>query len=296
MWNASDYVPQFNFKIAHIAGSVNTAADFLSRSESKVTEKIHLHIREDVQTTPSEVTRSSSDVADQEHFFFTQADDEDETEEQSLEKKEQSRKKATEWAAREEPSSMKPSIKENTKIDGNTTSYSIHEIKAKARIRVEQDVDLVLKNSKFEILGQPYVEVLLTTDNGLKHYKANDDRIILKYGLLFQKYYGETGNIKYYQILTPKQLVDEVLWSLHGEFGRHPGITKTIISYRQKIYYPNMAKLIRQWVKSCEREQCIRESRVDQPCRIRVNTSQHQKKPCKLIWFPNYPRLVAMKT
>ena len=30
LWNACDYVLQFNFKIAHIAGSVNTAADFLS--------------------------------------------------------------------------------------------------------------------------------------------------------------------------------------------------------------------------------------------------------------------------
>ena len=31
LWNACDYVLQFNFKIAHNAGSVNTAADFLSR-------------------------------------------------------------------------------------------------------------------------------------------------------------------------------------------------------------------------------------------------------------------------
>ena len=37
--NACDYVLQFNFKIAHIAGSVNTAADFLSRLELKVTER-----------------------------------------------------------------------------------------------------------------------------------------------------------------------------------------------------------------------------------------------------------------
>ena len=73
--------------------------------------------------------------------------------------------------------------------------------------------------------------------------------------------HGETGNIKNYQILIPKQLVDEVLWSLHGEFGKHPGITKTINAYRQKYYYPNMAKLICQWVMSCK--QCIRESRAD---------------------------------
>ena len=49
--NACEYVLQFNFKITHIAVSVNTAADFLSRLELKVTEKIHLKIREDVQTT-----------------------------------------------------------------------------------------------------------------------------------------------------------------------------------------------------------------------------------------------------
>ena len=48
LWNACDYVLQFNFKMAHIAGSVNTSADFLSRLELKVTEKIYLKIREDV--------------------------------------------------------------------------------------------------------------------------------------------------------------------------------------------------------------------------------------------------------
>ena len=51
LWNACDYVLQFNFKIAHIAGSVNTAADFLSWLELKATEKICLKIREGIQTT-----------------------------------------------------------------------------------------------------------------------------------------------------------------------------------------------------------------------------------------------------
>ena len=68
LWNACDYVLQSNFKIAHITGSVNTAADFLSRLELKVTEKIRLKIREDVQTTPIEVTTSSSDIADEEQI------------------------------------------------------------------------------------------------------------------------------------------------------------------------------------------------------------------------------------
>ena len=137
-------------------------------------------------------------------------------------------------------------------------------IKANARIRVEQDVDLVLKNMKLKILGQPYDEVLITTDSRYKYYKANEDRIILKdvlFSLLFRKYFGETGSVKYYQLLIPKQLVKEVLHSLHGEVGKHPGLFKTIIAYREKLYFPKMAQQIREWVMSCE--QCIRKSRID---------------------------------
>ena len=87
LWNACDYVLQFNFKIAQFAGSVNTAADLFSRLELKVTEKMHFKIRKDVQTTPIEVSTSSSDVADEEQFFFTQPDSQDETEEKIIQRK-----------------------------------------------------------------------------------------------------------------------------------------------------------------------------------------------------------------
>ena len=260
LWNACDYVLQFNFKKAQIAGSINTAAHFLSRLELKVTEKIHLKIRDDVQTTPIEASTFSSDVADDEQFFLTQADGQDETEEQILQRKKQSQNKAAEWVVNREPSSMKPNVKEFTKIDGNTTSFSVNGIKANAQIRVKKDADLVLRNLELKLLSQSYEHVLLTTDKRFKHYKANEVRIILKDELRFRKYYGETGSVKYYQILTPKQLVNEVLRSLDGEFGKHPGITKTIIAFREKYYYPNVAQLFREWVMSCE--QCLKKSRI----------------------------------
>ena len=82
------------------------------------------------------MSTSSSDVADEEQFFFKQADSQDETEEQILQRKQQSQQKAAEWVVNQEPSSMKPSIKEFTKIDGNTTSYYINGNKASSRIRV----------------------------------------------------------------------------------------------------------------------------------------------------------------
>ena len=93
LWNACDNVLQFNFKTTYIAGSVSTATKYFFRLELKVTEKFHLKIQEAVQTTPIEVTSSSSNVTDEEEIFFTQARGKHETEEQILQRKEQSLKK-----------------------------------------------------------------------------------------------------------------------------------------------------------------------------------------------------------
>ena len=105
--DACDYVLQFNFKIAHIVSSVKTATDFLSKLELKVAEKILLKIREDTQTTCIEINTFSSDVTDEEQFFFTQANSEDESEEQTLERKEQPRENAKQYVANEEQPSLK---------------------------------------------------------------------------------------------------------------------------------------------------------------------------------------------
>ena len=65
---------QVTIEKAHIAGSVNTPADFFSTLELKVTEKIRLKIKKDIQRTPIESTTFSSDVADEDQFIFTEAD------------------------------------------------------------------------------------------------------------------------------------------------------------------------------------------------------------------------------
>ena len=45
LWNACDYVLQFNFHIMHVAGTQNTAADFLSRIDLNRKERVELKIR-----------------------------------------------------------------------------------------------------------------------------------------------------------------------------------------------------------------------------------------------------------
>ena len=50
LWNTWDYVLQYNFVIAHVAGTMNTAADSLSRTEVDPTEKLEVTIRNDIHT------------------------------------------------------------------------------------------------------------------------------------------------------------------------------------------------------------------------------------------------------
>ena len=111
------------------------------------------------------MTTSSSDVADEEPFFFTQADNNDESKEQTFELNEQSRQNARQCVAKEEPSSLKTSVKDSTKIDGNTTSFSINGIKANERRRVERVIHLVFKKMRLKILGQRDDEVFVVIDS-----------------------------------------------------------------------------------------------------------------------------------
>ena len=69
LWNACDYVSQYNFVIAHVAGSMNTAADFLSRTEVNPIEKFEMSIRNDTQTKAIEVSIQSTGIVEEEQIY-----------------------------------------------------------------------------------------------------------------------------------------------------------------------------------------------------------------------------------
>ena len=58
---ACNYVLQFKFRVMHVAGSQNTAADFLSRLELTPKEKVQLKLRGDILTSPIEVNLHTSE-------------------------------------------------------------------------------------------------------------------------------------------------------------------------------------------------------------------------------------------
>ena len=80
LWNACDFVLQFNFTTAHIPGKMNTAADFLSRLEMYTNEKIILKTREDIPTQPIEVNIETTGIAQEATVFFDPTDQQETTE------------------------------------------------------------------------------------------------------------------------------------------------------------------------------------------------------------------------
>ena len=89
LWNACDFLLQFNFTIAHIPGKMNTAADFLSRLEMDPNEKVILKIREDAPTKPIEVNIEYTGIAQEEPVFFDPTDQQEATEKELWKRKDE---------------------------------------------------------------------------------------------------------------------------------------------------------------------------------------------------------------
>ena len=120
------------------------------------------------------------------------------------------------------------------KPTAGTINYREGHLKDNAKIRLEQNNDEVLGNLRAKIEGEPYDKTEFTQDYRYKHYLQNITRIEIKQDVLTRKYYNDTGMISHYQILLPKQLLDELLHALQGHNANHPGITKMIQEAQQK--------------------------------------------------------------
>ena len=191
---------------------MNTAADFLSRLDLDPKEKVQLLIRDDIQTTPIEVHIQFSNVAEEEQFYFLPEDD-IETEEQIWDRKQRARKKIQE---NDTPQTSGEEINNNTTHPEETTVVFQTEITRHTQnpeenerplprdMRHQQDRDNVLRKYKLRLLIEPYDEHLMATDHRALQYTAQESRIMLKDGLLYRQYFGETGAVKYLQGLTTR--------------------------------------------------------------------------------------------
>ena len=260
LWNACDYVLQNNFVIAHVAGTMNTAVDFLSRTEVDPTEKLEMTIRNHIHTKSIEVNIQSSGIVEQEQIYVLPDAEIDEN--QLWEEKQNIRNQA-QTETHNEPENAVSELQQFHKPTSGLISCSSGYFKDNARIGLEQNSDIVLGNLRAKLKGNPFDENELAPDYRYQHYLQNITRIEIKQEVLTRKYYTDTGTIPHYQIFLPIQLLDEFLQALHGHNSNHPGITKMIQEARQKYYYPCLAKYIENFIKVSNCQICIQTKRIN---------------------------------
>ena len=217
--------------IAHVAGTMNTAADFLSRTEVYPTEKLEMTIRNDIHTKAIEVNIQSTGIVEEEQIYVLP---DDEIDENQLREEKQNIRNQAQTETRNDPENAVSELQQFHKPTSGLISCSSGYFKENARIRLEQNNDIVLRNLRAKLEGNPFDENELASDYRYQHYLQNITRIEIKQEVLTRKYYTDNGTISHYQILLPIQLLDEFLQVLYSHNSNHPGITKMIQEARQK--------------------------------------------------------------
>ena len=149
-----------------------------------------------------------------------------------------------------EPENTVSELQQFHKPTSGLISCSLGYFKDNARIRLEQNNDIVLRNLREKLEENAFDENELASDYRYQHYLKNITRIETKQEVLTRKDYTDTGTISHYQILLPIQLLEVFLQALHGHNSNHPGITKMIQEARQKYYFHCMAKYIKKRVST----------------------------------------------
>ena len=192
LWNACDFVLQFNFTTAHNPGKMNTAADFLSRLEMDPNEKIILKIRGDIPTQPIEVNIESTGIAQEETLFFDPTDQQETTEKELWTRKEEARN-----AIPNDPPVITVSCYYANDLHKDTSTVNIAQLTKPSRILIEQDSDPTLLNFKREMLGLPFDVQILLYDARYMQYSRNKKRIIIKDDIVYRQYYNDIGGISH---------------------------------------------------------------------------------------------------
>ena len=258
LWNACDYVLQYNFVIAHVAGTMNTAAYCLSRTEVDPTEKLEMTFRNDIHTKAIELNIQSSGIVEEEQIYILL---DDEIDESHIWEEKQNVRNQAQIGTHNEPKNAVSELQQFHKPTSRLILVSSGYFRDNARIRLEQNNDVVLRNLRAKIEGDSFDENELASAYRYHHYLQKITRTEIKQNVLTRKYYTDTGTVSHYQILLPIQLLDEFLQALHGHNSNHTGITEMIQEARLKYYYPCIAKYIKKWVSNCQI--CIQTKRTN---------------------------------
>ena len=254
LWNAVDHMMSFNFILGHIPGKANAAADFLSRMHINPDQKYEMRIKSQLRVhevqidlVPKTPDNSITELAEELH---SSEDDEENILRQLL---------------RENDDECSGDVVESA------TKFWIR--KAEVNVLEEQDImdiyDLTNKTKQLNMTVEQYKDrnlaEVIRWVNGervpdtkygtveLQKYLKQLPRLEIHEGVLYRKFFDDTGRNFIRQICIPKHLREELLYRIHNSpFKGHIGMEKTAQEFRSKFYFPGFTEYLLNHIRNCK--------------------------------------------
>ncbi|KAK3724018.1 hypothetical protein QZH41_008917 [Actinostola sp. cb2023] len=120
--------------------------------------------------------------------------------------------------------------------------------------QVLDDRDLgVVHNWLREAKQKPEWESLSAENKCVKTYWAQWNRLALIDGVLFRRWESDDEKQVTWQLVVPKAMRNDVVTKLHGtKTSGHLGVNKTTTRVKERFYWPNCARDVKDWCKKCE--------------------------------------------
>ena len=107
---------------------------------------------------------------------------------------------------------------------------------------------------------RPFGQEVCVSSPATRHYWSSWELLVIKNGMLMQKFIKRDGTSDSLQLIVPRELQREVLWNAHdGLLGGHLGQKKTREKVLKKFYWRGIREDCNNWVNTCD--VCARQKR-----------------------------------
>ena len=260
VWNFLDRVLSFNIIIAHIPGTANYAADFLSRMQTDPSASLSLKLTDKIPVREIYID-STAQFPDASLNLIAEAFAEREQVDEALIANLQKlglyldKQICRDNTGTLEPKSLilfkRPMINAIEYPDPAETHIELDSKNEPLDRKKEKDQDSDIGEVKKWIKANEIPD-LTYANSRLKKYAKQFNRLVIEDEVLLRNFYDDTGKIKHKQFCVPKHLWNETIYRVHNSMtGGHIGMTRTTEEFRKRFYFPGFSEFLVSTVKNC---------------------------------------------
>ena len=234
----------FTFDIQHRPGKQHLNADALSRIPCKQCGRFddsENSVKQDEEENVMACTKKGKDMGNESKSVSIKM----EKGTNAIESKNAQKNTVTPFVQR---------LKKDVKVDKVETSWLEGWTNEELKIKQLEDPNLSkLLAWKEHNQSRPPWKDVSSENKYVKSLWSQWERLHVFNGIIYRRWESSDGLHVRYQLVIPKQMVDEVLSYLHNApTAGHLGVSRTIASVRYRFYWPCYQADIMKWIKQCD--------------------------------------------